>query len=73
VVDKMPLKKLTGNEHVNRIGGVGSILVGLGCGVIAWMDYPQPSNMWKVWTFMAVLLIGNGIAMLMQARRVAKR
>jgi NAD(P)H-hydrate repair Nnr-like enzyme with NAD(P)H-hydrate dehydratase domain len=55
--------------HVDRVGGVGSILAGFMCAYIGWGDYSAHHSIYKVWAFFFVLLICNGIAMLIHARK----
>ncbi len=49
-------------------GGVGSILCGLVCVWFA-MAHNEQESIWKVWVGFSVLLVLNGIAMILHARR----
>ena len=55
--------------HLDRAGGVGSILTGIACAYIGWDDKQVHHSIWRVWAFFMVLLICNGIAMLIHARK----
>ncbi len=54
---------------VDRVGGVGSILVGLGCAWIGRQDWQMEHSLWKVWAVMCVVLVLNGIAMIRYSLR----
>ena len=54
---------------LEALGGGGSVLTGFFCIWLALMDRREGLIMWTVWVGMAVLLILNGIAMLVHARR----
>jgi len=58
--------------HVDRVGGVGSILVGFACAYIGWGDYSHHRTIYRVWAFFFVLLICNGIGMLIHARKTER-
>ncbi len=68
MADGVPAKQM-----VDRVGGVGSILAGLACGLIGWTDWRAGHNTWKAWPIVALVLLLNGSAMLWVARRAAKK
>jgi len=53
---------------LDTFGGVGSMLASLVCIRFAMMHHENES-IWKVWVAFAVLLLLNGIAMVLYARR----
>ncbi len=68
MADGLPSKRT-----VDRVGGAGSILAGLACAVLGWMDFRGGHNTWKAWPIVAIVLLLNGIAMLAVARRATKK
>ena len=54
---------------VDRVGGVGSVLVGVMCAPIGYRDWQLGHSLWKVWVVMFVVLVLNGLAMLRVASR----
>ena len=58
-------------QKIDRLGGVASILTGLVCLGIGIYDLYLQHGIWKVWAGMCVLLVGNGLLMLREARRAA--
>jgi len=56
-------------KKLETLGGIGSILAGIMCAGIGWMDYTS-GQAWKIWAIMLVVLVVNGIAMI---RHAAKR
>jgi hypothetical protein len=58
---------------VDRVGGVGSILVGFFCAWMAYRDFVVQHSLWKVEALMAIVLIVNGLAMLRYASRSTAR
>ena len=69
----LTMKGIKAKQWIDRVGGVGSILTGIMCGVIGWSDREAGRSIWHVWAFMCVLLICNGIAMLIHANHVGKK
>ena len=67
----LTLKGARAKQLIDRVGGVGSILTGFGCGAIGYMDYGYHRTIWQVWAIMTLILIGNGIAMLIHAQRAS--
>ncbi len=47
---------------VDRVGGVGSVLVGVVCAAIGYLDWQLGHSLWKVWAVMFVVLVLNGLA-----------
>ncbi len=68
MVGGLPTKRM-----VDTVGGVGSILVGVACGLIGWTDWHAGHNTWKAWPIVSAVLLLNGVAMLAVARRAAKK
>ncbi len=58
--------------NVDRVGGVLSILTGLLCAYIGQGDKEVHHSIWRVWAFFCVLLIFNGIAMLIHAKKTVE-
>ncbi len=56
-------------RKVDRVGGLGSMLVGFLCAWIGYRDFTLEHSLWKVWAVMCVVLILNGVAMLKYASR----
>jgi hypothetical protein len=56
-------------KKLETLGGIGSILAGVMCAGIGWMDYTN-GQAWKIWAIMLAVLVVNGIAMI---RHAAKR
>lgn len=55
-------------KRLETLGGIGSMLTGLMCVGIGVMDY-ESGNAWKIWAIMMVVLVINGIAMILHARK----
>jgi hypothetical protein len=55
-------------KTIDTLGGVGSILAGGSCLVLA-MRHNSYDDMFKVWIGMFLLLLANGFLMLIQANR----
>jgi hypothetical protein len=53
---------------LDTLGGLGSILAGLGCVGMALIHDPA-EQMYAVWLGVSVLLVANGILMLVHAQR----
>jgi hypothetical protein len=51
------------------LGGIGSILMGLACAGLSVFDAQNNRSMSVVWIGMSVLLVVNGIAMQLHARK----
>ena len=60
-------------QRVDRVGGVGSIVVGFFCAWMGYRDWLVQHSLWKVWAVMCVVLIVNGLAMLRFASRTTLR
>jgi hypothetical protein len=58
-------------RSLDRIGGVGCLLISVVCWWLAYNDWSRGISLWKVWVGMSVILIVNGIAMLRYAQRGA--
>ena len=56
-------------RRVDRVGGVGSILIGIACAFIAYRDWQREHSVWKVFALMCVVLVLNGIAMIRHSVR----
>ncbi len=56
---------------LDRIGGVGSMLTGVGCLWLASTDRQLHQSLWKVWVGMFAILVLNGIAMIWHAQHSA--
>ena len=69
----LTLKSIKAKQWIDRVGGVGSILTGIMCGIIGWSDREAQRDIWHVFAFMCVLLVCNGIAMLIHAHRCGKQ
>ncbi len=54
---------------LDTFGGIGSIGMALVCVWFA-MEHRIHESIWKVWVGFSVLLVLNGIAMILHARRV---
>ena len=69
----LTLKGIKAKQWIDRVGGIGSILTGIMCGMIGWADREAQREIWHVWEFMCGVLVLNGIAMLIHAQHVGKR
>jgi uncharacterized protein YjeT (DUF2065 family) len=56
-------------RKLDRVGGLGSILAGMGCLWLASTDWEMHQSMWQVWVGMCAILVLNGIAMIWHAQR----
>jgi glucose uptake protein GlcU len=56
-------------RQVDRVGGVGSILVGIMCAWIAYQDWQKQHSVWKAFAVICVVLVLNGIAMIRYSMR----
>jgi UDP-N-acetylmuramyl pentapeptide phosphotransferase/UDP-N-acetylglucosamine-1-phosphate transferase len=56
-------------KSLEILGGIGSILMGLVCAGLSFQARLENRNMWKVYAIMSVLLVINGIAMQLHARK----
>ncbi len=55
-------------KKLETLGGIGSMLTGVMCVGIGYMDY-ETGNSWKIWAIMMVVLVVNGIAMVVHAAK----
>ena len=56
-------------RQVDRVGGVGSMVVGVVCAWIGFGDWQREHSLWKAWAVLCTVLVLNGIAMVRYSRR----